>query len=181
MTKKSAARLQRDNSNKEISKALKTNTAWDDLKKTSQAILETLNFEAHMLGLFFSQEPLMALVPQNQHERVNAALATVRTDNETLVQIHQDIAAKHADRSGRATTEAEALLSHELYMAYLDLTARFEQLDKTIFDYLNGVREDVTYQVALLEADLAKKAQAAAEAEGNASTDQTNQEATKAD
>ncbi len=92
MTKKSSARLARDAQAKEAQQAtkkvkdhLQNNTAWDDLKKTSTSIYELLNYDSQILGLFFSQEPLMAMVPANQRERVINSLTTLRNDVVTLL------------------------------------------------------------------------------------------------
>lgn len=183
MTKKSSARLARDAQAKEAQQAtkkvkdhLQNNTAWDDLKKTSTSIYELLNYDSQILGLFFSQEPLMAMVPANQRERVINSLSTLRNDVVTLLDIHQSIAAKHQAFSGRAATEEEGLKTHECYMAYMDVAARFEQLDKPIIDYLNGVRIDVIARVTELEHELAEKAKSKEAAEAAEQTAPTTGE-----
>lgn len=186
MTKKSAGRLERDreaaakaSNQSKLQKHLLDNTAWDDLKKTSDSIRDLLNYDSQICGLFFSQEPLMALVPPSHQQRVINSLDTLRTDVITLLEIHRGIAAKHECFSGAATTEEQGLLTQEYYTAYLDIAARFEQLDKPIIDYLNGVRIEVTARVHEMENELAAKAEAKAAEEAQAAAEAGQPEATQ--
>lgn len=167
MTKKSLARQERDAKEKktkpsriQLQNLLRNNTAWDDLNKTRDSIFELLNYDSQIFGVFFSQEPLMGLVSAEQRPRVISSLATLKEDVVTLLQIHQSIASKHAVFTGAVKTEQEGLLSHECYTEYLEITARFDQLDKAIVSYLHGVLIDVTDKVREIEAKLAAKQEA---------------------
>lgn len=165
MTKKSAARLARD-------EHMKNNTAWDDLNKTRDSILAAINTETHMLAAFFGEEPLMQMVPESQRDRVKTSLDTLRSDNAALMQIFNDIAESHKGKTGRAVDEKEGVQTYQAYLAYMDLVARFEQLDQPVINYLNGVREEVTFKVAELEVRLAEQAAAREEQNEQAASDQ---------
>jgi hypothetical protein len=78
----------------------------------------------------------------------------------------------HQGKTGRAVDEKEGVQTYQAYLAYMDLVARFEQLDQPVINYLNGVREEVTFKVAELEVRLAEQAAAREEQNEQAASDQ---------
>lgn len=170
MTKKSAGRQARD-------AHLADNTGWDDLQRTSVALSDSLNFELAGLSLFFSQEPLMAVVSEDQRPRVMSALEALQADNQVFNRLHSDLFAKHQDKTGRIKTSEEAYFAQEIYTAYLDVAARYEQTSTPLLTYLNGVRETVEARVIEIEGQFEEARRKAAEEQAAAAEAASTEEA----
>lgn len=153
MTKKSAARVQRDLQGKKADEYLKNNTAWDELNNISQGIGEMLVAEAGGMAELFSIPELMLSMedPLEVASRLKALDSDVNTFSSTLTAIKT----LHEGMSGSAKTTEENMRSIGIAEQYIQLEASYRA---TVFPNILFLSEKASEAVENVRAKLAQQA-----------------------
>lgn len=153
MTKKSAARVERDLQNKKTDAYLKNNTAWDELNQIGQGIGEMLHAEAGGMAEVFSIPELMVALedPLEVASRLKALNSDVNTFSSTLEAIKK----LHEGKSGSAKSTEENMRTIGIAEQYIQLEASYRA---TVFPNILFLSEKASEAVEKTRAKLAEQA-----------------------
>ncbi len=143
MTKKSAARLARD-------EYRKNNTAWSDIEQLYQANNALLTTVSSQVANFFAIEDMAAFIPADHRNKTVSAIRTLSTDVRAFKEDLDKIHATHAGRSGPLKPEEDMLTVIELSEAYLTLETQINSVVTPIYHYLLSIMEQATNKAAAM-------------------------------
>jgi hypothetical protein len=130
MTKKSAARLERDRIEKEREKF----SGWDELNNIFNACRDTLiGANSDMVALFRTPE-IMANIP----DRINTSTA-IRGLGKDLIYFTKelnDINSKHSGRAGAPKDEEETIACLQIFESYVAFESRYQSVIMPTIIYL---------------------------------------------
>jgi len=137
MTKKSMARLQRDEAKERIENSLKTNTNWDDivhLENTTRQLIASIIYVGNQ-----SRHPdvIQNYVNSDIADRCMKLLAQ---DILRMSSNFEAIAAKHAGKKGNAPTQEEYMDSVGIYQEYCSLV---EEIQSVVLPTVNQLNEEI--------------------------------------
>lgn len=154
MTKKSYARMQRDQLKKNsaemlkasgidisdcsseedsMEKLLENNTTWDDLKELYQKSAEQLTGNYQVLIDLFKTPGLIPYLEQDEYRETLILFKGIQKDFEQLSSVLRLIYDRHAQRTGGAKTEDEFIESINIFEDYSNYTARYNALISPTF------------------------------------------------
>jgi hypothetical protein len=160
MTKKSAARLERD----QFKENFKNNTCWDDINNISNECRAWFSSVAEVSKQLLNKD----LIPfYSDYKSVQINMSTFTTDLNRVTQEFLDIQALHRGKSGSASDPDELMSSFPIYEKYTNWLEHIHGVVMPIFNYL--VEELGIASSALIER--AKKEQLTPEQDPNVITD----------
>lgn len=153
MTKKSAARQERDRKEKQADSYLKNNTAWDELNQIGESIGQMLHDEAGGMAQMFSVPELLVSIqdPLEVASRLKALDSDVNTFSNALEAIKK----LHEDKAGSAKTAEENMSTIAIAEQYIQLEASYRA---TVFPNILFLSEKASEAVESVRAKLASQA-----------------------
>lgn len=139
MTKKSMARVQRDNEQREVDDKLKTNTCWDDLTGIYANVRELLIRHTAIASFKDRVEIHNFLRDRNSTIQHISILANdLLALNQQLSNVHQ----KHVNKKGGAKTLDEMMESYGIANEYLELSSKH---DTVVMPVVMKILEDFDF------------------------------------
>ena len=137
MTKKSMARLQRDEAKERIETSLKTNTNWNDIIHLEQSTRQLIASIIYVGNASSNPEVVQNYVNPQIADRCMKLLAQ---DIMRVSSNFEAIAAKHAGKKGNAPTQEEYMDSVGIYQEYCSLV---EEIQSVVLPTVNQLNEEI--------------------------------------
>lgn len=142
MTKKSAARMQRD-------AYRKNNTAWSDIEQLYQSNAALLSTISSQVAKFFAIEGVGAFLPADHRISTVTAIRTLATDVSAFQEDLEKIHAVHANRTGPLKPEEDVVDVIRLSEAYINHENQVNAIVTPTYHYLLSIMERVETAAAL--------------------------------
>lgn len=124
MTKKSAARLERDRNAKEMAEMKKNNTCWDELQQLSRQFSEAIVSANAQLNDIYRTPNLINFIPMKAE--VAVALKGLAQDIGLFTSELAGIYAQHKDRFGGFTDESDFMVSIGIFEQYTNYQTKYD-------------------------------------------------------
>lgn len=141
MTKKSAARLERDN-------YLKNNTAWSDIEQLYHANNALLASVSAQVSKFFSIEGVASFLPADHRTSTVTAIRTLDSDVKVFKEDLDKIFASHSHKKGALKPTEDIHDVIRISEAYAVMEIQINSVITPVYHYLLSIMEQVTVKAA---------------------------------
>lgn len=150
MTKKSQARLKRDNDKKLAKNYAKSNQGWDDVKRLYTSAQNVLNSMCDGVTRFFSVQGVEAYIPPVQRDYTITLINGFANDLRVFQARLNMLYAQHRERKGMVDMEDENNYAFllELFGAYVDYNKDVETVLTPLHLQILGVIQTVENNLA---------------------------------